>query len=212
MDHDQFLSWVVDEILKDADKRQIKEAHEETTRRFVLPKDSIIGYHSFGIIDFVMRLVHDMHQIHGIKWSHTHPQFVINDFACVVNKQEKINDMKAVAKRIPMLQDPYKLTKMARVIDSKWKQFDAQMNKQIPQHKRYFRISLIAMYAHYIGKQLPGDDAYPTLTRRVTGCKESFLPGITRRAGLKATGILMDTAMEITMRDFAEAKTRFKTR
>jgi hypothetical protein len=210
MNHDQFLSWVVNDILQDAVDRQKKEVYEVTERRFVLPKDSIVDYHAYSISDFAMRLIHDMYQIHGIKWTHTHPQFVINDFACVVNKQGKINEMKETAKQIPMLQDPYKFTKMVRLINGKWKQFDARMNKEIPYEKRYFRLSLISMYVHYIGKQLPDNGAYQDLSRRVTGCKESFLPGIARRIGLKATGIIMDTALEVVMRDFSEAKVRFR--
>lgn len=210
MNHDQFLSWVVNEILKDADNRQTELAYEVTSRRFISKKDSVVGYHTFGISDFVMRLVHDMHHIHGIKWIHTHPKFGINDFACVVNTQGKIQEMKKTAKKIPSLQDPYKLTKMVRVIDGKWKQFDSRMNKEIPQNKRYYKLSLIAMYAHYIGRQLPESLGYPELTRRVTGCKESFLPGVARRTGLTTLGILMDTALEVTMRDFSDAKTRFR--
>ena len=210
MNHDQLLSWVVEEILKDAANRQTEAAHEVTSRRFVLKKDSVVGYHTFGVSDFVMRLIHDMYHIHGIKWTHTHPKFVINDFTCVVNTQGKLDDMKKVAKKIPAVQDPYKLTKMTRVIDGRWKQFDARMNKEIPQNKRYYKLSLIALYVHYIGKQLPDSLEYPKITRQVTGCKVSFLPSIARQTGLAALGILMDTAMEVVMRDFADAKSRFR--
>jgi hypothetical protein len=210
MNKDQFLSLVVEEILKDAYNKQTEAAYEVTSRRLVEKKDSVVGYHTFGISDFVMRLVHDMYHIHGIKWTHTHSKLGINDYSYFVNKQEKIKEMREVAKKVRVVQIPSKLSKMTQVIDGKWKQFDARMNKEIPQNKRYYRISLIAMYVHYIGKQLPESLEYPKLTRKVTSCKESFLPGIGRHTGLTTLGILMDTAMEVVMRDFADAKTHFR--
>jgi hypothetical protein len=212
MNHDQLLSRVVDGILRDAADRQTAIANEVTRRYMVYEDDSIVGYHSYGLSDFVIRLIHDMRYHHGIKWTHTHPTFFINDFACFVNKQGKLKKMAKTAKNIKLKQRPHKLSKIVYTINSKWTDFNERLDKDLPYNKRYFRISLIALYLHAIGKQLPDQSMYPRLTAKVTSGKESFLPAIGRVMGKEALAITMDTAKEVTMRDFTEAKSRFRAR
>lgn len=212
MDHDTFLSMVVDEILKDGYARQRDAAHAAARRYFVEKDEVMVGKERYGIVDFVIRLLTDMRVNHHIEWTPQHDKFVINDFACVINQQGLLTELRKIAPTVPIKQNPFKSSKMIRTISYKWSEFESKMGKAVPARKRYMRISLIAMYADYIGRQLAWPEHYKHIKTGVTAGHMSFLPSIGRVTGIKAISLLMDNASDVTMRQYHEAATRFKRR
>lgn len=209
MEQRDYLSMVVDGILEDALKRQHNAATKISIDRHVPGKDRIVGFEQYGVVDFTIRLISHMRLMHDIRWAPMHRYYRINDFTFMVNTQGKLRTMQDEAKTLECYQMPHKRSKMVPVIAREWQLFWDDMQNTLPDDRRYYQLSLIAIYARQLLKRL-SDTAQIHLRSRIPDGKESLLPCVVRYCGIAGAQVHLKHARERTMEIYEDAATHFK--
>jgi len=209
MNRDDFLSWVSDGLFADAYSRLKDATYKRIMRYDIERKDSVAGLQNYGILDFVIRLMDHMQAVHGIQWSPNHPTFVINDYLSFVNRQRKIQELKADANIIELVCVDGRLSKMTKTVGTAWRALERGINAKLPAHKRYYKMGLMALYVDYMRRQLNCPETHDKIMDKVLACKEAYLIGVARVVGARNMGLLMRNAEKQLFMKLEDAKETF---